>query len=184
VAQAAVLAFEHASGDRRLVGYVAGMDTSAPRLNALKDWLKERLPEHMVPSTLVLLDRLPLTPNGKVDRRALPAPEDRPGSAEYSPPKTLTESTLASIWSEVLRCERIGTTDNFFELGGHSLMAARVVARVREVMSVELALRELFEAPTLEGLARCIDGLRWARDNQDVLAADLQAQGAIEEGGV
>jgi pristinamycin I synthase-3/4 len=184
VAQVAVLAFEHASGDRRLVGYVAGMDTSAPRLNALKDWLKERLPEHMVPSTLVLLDRLPLTPNGKVDRRALLAPEDRPGSAEYSPPKTLTESTLASIWSEVLRCERIGTTDNFFELGGHSLMAARVVARVREVMSVELALRELFEAPTLEGLARCIDGLRWARDNQDVLAADLQMQGAIEEGGV
>src|SRR5262249_24500939 len=109
---------------------------------------------------LVILDALPLTANGKVDRRALPAPEGRPEVGAYVAPRNATEEALAAIWCEVLRLDRVGIEDNFFELGGHSLVAARVVARVRDVFEVELALRALFDAPTVRGLAERIEEAR------------------------
>jgi len=126
----------------------------------LREKLQGRLPDYMVPSAFVILDALPLTANGKVDRKALPAPEGRPEIGAYVAPRTPTEEALASIWCEVLRLDRVGIEDNFFELGGHSLIATRVVARVRDVLGVELALRTLFEAPTVRGLADRLDEVR------------------------
>src|SRR6185295_15477995 len=113
-----------------------------------------RLPEYMVPAAYVWLAELPLTPNGKVDRRALPQPGDSQlPSRSYVAPRHAAEELLAQIWRELLRVERVGVTDNFFELGGHSLLATQVVSRVRQVFAQEVALRTLFEAPTIGELA-------------------------------
>ncbi|MEW5927424.1 MAG: non-ribosomal peptide synthase/polyketide synthase, partial [Gemmatimonadota bacterium] len=121
-------------------------------LPELRAWLGERLPEHMVPGALVMLDALPLTPNGKVDRRALPAPEAAPDGA-YRAPRTAVEEVLGAVWAEVLGVERVGVDEVFFELGGHSLLATRVVARIRERLGVEVPLRAIFDSPTVAALA-------------------------------
>ncbi|MCB1032516.1 MAG: amino acid adenylation domain-containing protein, partial [Acidobacteria bacterium] len=132
VREVVVVPKEDPSGGRRLVAYwVAEAEAEAPE-GSLKTWLRERLPEHLVPSVLVRLEALPLTANGKVDRRALPDPEgDRSGvAATYTAPRTPVEELLAAIWSELLGVERVGLDDDFFELGGHSLLATQVVSRV------------------------------------------------------
>src|SRR6185436_15896744 len=125
----------------------------------LRAWLGERLPAYMVPSAFVLMDHLPLTPNGKVDRRALPPPEAG-SDEEFVAPRSPVEEALARIWAELLRLDRVGVRDDFFELGGHSLLASRMVARAREEFGVEVPLRGLFEAPTVEGLARLVLNLQ------------------------
>ncbi len=144
------------SGDKRLVAYVVadGLDVVA-----LRESLKLRLPEHMVPSAIAVLDALPLTPNGKVDRNALPSPDASLSAParEYVAPRTHVEVQLATLWAELLHVERIGMHDDFFELGGHSLLATQVVSRVRAAFGVELALRDLFVKPTVEALAQRID---------------------------
>jgi len=131
---------------------------------ALRGFLKERLPEYMVPSAFVTLDALPLTPNGKVDRRALPAPETGRHAldAVYVAPGSPVEEALVGIWAEVLGVDRIGIHDNFFELGGHSLLATQVMSRVRDALTVEVPVRDLFEMPTVAGLAERIETFRWA----------------------
>ena len=161
VREAVVTAREDGPGGRRLVAYVvpaAGEEVGAAEL---REHLRERLPEHMVPGAFVTLERLPLNANGKVDRRALPAPEHGAGT-EYVAPRTLTEEVLSGIWAEVLGVERVGAEDNFFERGGHSLLATQVVARVRQAFGIELPLRTLFEAPTVAALVGRIDVLRGA----------------------
>jgi amino acid adenylation domain-containing protein len=158
VRECVVVAREDVSGARRLVAYVAD---SALEPAALRDFLSVRLPDYMVPSAFVVLEMLPLTPNGKVDRKALPTAEsDR--AAEDGPlaPFGPIEELLAGIWSDVLGLERFGRHESFFALGGHSLLATRVVSRLREVLGIELPLRRLFEAPTLEGLAREVEATR------------------------
>ena len=131
----------------------------------LRSYIKERLPEYMVPWGFVRLPALPLTPNGKVDRQHLPKPEaGRPELEQaYTAPQTKVEEQLAAIWAEVLSVERVGIHDNFFELGGHSLMATRVVSRVKRGLDVEVPLRSLFETPTIIGLAARIQSLREAK---------------------
>jgi acyl-CoA synthetase (AMP-forming)/AMP-acid ligase II len=143
------------SGDRRLAAWVVLNPKSKienPK-SALSAWLREKLPEPMVPAVFVVLDRLPLTPTGKVDRKALPAPERGAGTSSYVAPGDAVEVMLAEIWREVLRLDRVGVHDNFFALGGHSLLTTQVVTRVREKLRIDLPLRHIFEAPTLRELA-------------------------------
>ncbi|HEX2077520.1 MAG TPA: amino acid adenylation domain-containing protein [Longimicrobium sp.] len=165
VKECVVIAREDVPGDKRLVGYVVpreGYEVSGP---ALRSFLRERLPEHMVPAAFVALEKLPLTINGKTDRKALPAPEGgkRDVAANYVAPATSTEEAMAAIWAEVLRLERVGTQDAFFELGGHSLMVTQVLSRVRSRLGVELAVRDFFVTPTVQGLAAKVDEVLLAR---------------------
>ncbi|MCM3904257.1 MAG: amino acid adenylation domain-containing protein [Pyrinomonadaceae bacterium] len=157
VREAAVILREDIPGDKRLVAYLVTNDP-VPSTAELRSHLKDRLPEYMVPSTFVLLDALPLTPNGKLDRRALPIPDGGSldtGAAHLA--RTPIEEVVSGIWSQVLGREQVGVTENFFELGGHSLLATQVMSRVREAFGVEVALRRLFEEPTVRGLAASIE---------------------------
>jgi acyl carrier protein len=124
----------------------------------VRHFLKEKLPDYMLPSAFVVLDCLPMTPNGKLDRRALRAPETgRPDlPVAFAVPRTALEVQLAAIWAEVLRLQQVGIHDNFFELGGHSLLATQVISRIRNTFHVEVPLRRLFEAPTVASLARLL----------------------------
>ena len=148
---------ENPQSERRLVAYVVVNDP-APSINDLRNFLKAKLPEYMIPSAFVFLESLPLTPNGKVDRKALPVPDQaRPElEAIFVRPRNPVEEMLAEIWAEVLKVERIGIHDNFFDLGGHSLLATQVVSRMRRALQVEIPLRALFETPTVAGLAERI----------------------------
>ncbi|MEU1799644.1 amino acid adenylation domain-containing protein [Streptomyces sp. NPDC019937] len=141
-------------GPRRLVGYVvpAGPGEAAPE--ALRAFLAERLPEHMVPAALVTLDRLPTLPNGKVDRRSLPdVPPSPAADGPRTPPRTATERALAGIWAEVLGADRVGVDEDFFTLGGDSVLAMRAVARTRSALGAELSVRILLERRTIAALA-------------------------------
>ncbi|MER5483258.1 amino acid adenylation domain-containing protein [Streptomyces sp. NPDC002812] len=165
LSEVAVIAREDQAGDKRLVGYVvpeAGQDTgsagsagsavSAIDTEALRAHAAGLLPEYMVPSALVVLDRLPLTTNGKLDRRALPAPE-LPSTGAGRAPRTPREEVLCGLFADVLGVPVVGVDDNFFELGGHSLLATRLASRIRSVLGVELVVRTVFEAPTVAALA-------------------------------
>ena len=155
VKQAVVLARLDERGEKRLLGYVVARDANLTT-DTLRTYLKEQLPEYMVPAALMLLPKLPLNANGKIDRQALPEPEQVQTKA-YVAPRTPTEELVASIWAEVLRRDRVSTEDNFFDLGGHSLMATQIVSRIREKFHVELAMRILFEKPTISGLAQAVE---------------------------
>jgi acyl carrier protein len=132
-------------------------EEDAPKTSGLRGLLKTKMPDYMVPSAFVILDRFPLSPNGKVDRKTLPKPDFEPAAAPSEPPKTPTEIALAGIWSEVLGVKQIGRCDNFFDLGGHSLLAIRIISRIRSVFQIELALPSLFQNPTLKGVAAAVD---------------------------
>ena len=158
--------------ENRLVAYVVVDPTDRtdptdpsdlPHKTALRAWLQERLPAYMVPSFFTVLPALPLTPTGKVDRKALAQLRLERTSAASVAPRTPTEELLAGIFAGVLKLEQVGVTDSFFELGGHSLLAAQVVARIRTVLGVELPVRTVFEAPTVEGLAAAVAGGSWHR---------------------
>ena len=155
IQQAVVLAREDTSGDCRLMAYAVNPAGLNPSAQDLRRFLQQKLPEYMVPSTFVFLDSLPLTANGKLDRRALPAPDQsRPELDEtFIAPTTPVEGILANIWAEVLRLDKVGVHDNFFELGGHSLLATQIVSRIRSTFSIDLALRSLFESPTVAEMA-------------------------------
>jgi amino acid adenylation domain-containing protein len=157
VRECVVVAREEQPGDKRLVAYAVAREGQALEEPVLAGFLEKRLPEYMVPSIFVVLKELPLTSNGKVDRKALPAPVRARADAHHVAPRTATELRLAAIWAELLKVERVGAQDDFFELGGHSLLATQVVARVHGTFGVELAVIDLFEAPTLEKLAARID---------------------------
>ncbi len=156
---------EGAAGEVTLVAYVvaavpgyATAHSERPSAERLHDWLAGRLPDHMVPAHFLLLDSLPLNANGKLDRRALPLPSETGGASVASvAPSTATEMALATIWMETLKREGVGIRENFFDLGGHSLLAIRVLGKVSREFGVRLALRTLFETPTIEALAQRID---------------------------
>jgi amino acid adenylation domain-containing protein/non-ribosomal peptide synthase protein (TIGR01720 family) len=148
-----VIAREDTPGDKRLVAYIVPQPKTTPKVSELRSFLKERLPDYMVPGAIAFLDALPLTPNGKIDRRALPQPEARTGiETEIVLPRTPIEEKLAAIWTQVLRIEQIGIYDNFFELGGDSILSIQIVSRAK-MAGIELTVRQLFANPTIAQLA-------------------------------
>jgi hypothetical protein len=162
VEEAVVIVREDVPGDKRLVAYVVARNESNPTFSELRSFLKEKLPDYMIPTALVFLDLLPLTANGKVDRRVLPRPDlehFRP-ETKFVAPHTPVEKVLAKIWNELLGLERVGVHDNFFELGGHSLLATQVMSRARESFEMELPLPRFFETPTIAGLTELIETIR------------------------
>ncbi|MEI2429486.1 non-ribosomal peptide synthase/polyketide synthase [Lysobacter yananisis] len=154
VREAVVLAREGAGGDKQLFAYVA-LAQLLPA-EALKEHLRARLPDYMVPAQFVILDALPLSANGKADRKALLALEVQAEGAAYRAPVGRIELALARIWQELLQVERVGRDDAFFDLGGHSLLAARVIARLRRELKVEVNIAELFAFPVFEDFARAV----------------------------
>ncbi|MEH2268243.1 MAG: amino acid adenylation domain-containing protein [Nostoc sp.] len=144
-------------GQKQLVAYIVPQKEMIPTTGELRQFLKAKLPDYMVPSAFVILEALPLTPSGKVDRRALPAPDLGIEIADkFVAPRNPIEEALALIWSQVLRLEKIGIHNNFFELGGHSLLATQVISRLPEALGISLPLRSLFESPTVAQLSEVI----------------------------
>jgi acyl carrier protein len=173
-------AAEDESNDTRLVAYIVANEDQTPRVSELRKFLRERLPEQMVPSAFVFLPAFPLTPVGKVDRRALPMPNHAAEELEPTsvPPRTPFEEELARIWAEVLGPKSVGIHDNFFDLGGHSLLATQVISRVRGAFQVDLPLLALFENPTVAGLAAQITRIRSSvatPEETDAALANLQS---------
>jgi aspartate racemase len=161
VREAVVVAREDDPGQKRLVAYVVGKE-GMPGSSDLRGYLKQKLPEYMVPSAFLFLDALPLTPNGKVDRRALPAPEGRPELEEgYVAPRTPTEEVLSRIWAQVLGLDRVGVHDNFFDLGGHSLLAVRLFSQIEKSFDRHLPLAAIFQGPTVAQLASLLQDEGW-----------------------
>ncbi|MDZ7959081.1 MAG: amino acid adenylation domain-containing protein [Aulosira sp. DedQUE10] len=159
VREAVVVAREDA-GEKRLVAYLVSNDRGLENSNFsnCRSFLKERLPDYMLPSSFVMLEALPLTPNGKVNRQALPAPEQvRLQTHPLKTPSTPVEEVIAGTWAQILSVEQVNIDDNFFELGGHSLLATQVVSQLRAAFSIDLSLRSLFEYPTVTALAEHIE---------------------------
>ncbi|MFG3216100.1 amino acid adenylation domain-containing protein, partial [Streptomyces tendae] len=162
VAQAAVLVREARPGDRRLVAYLIPA-AEAVETAEVRAHLAAHLPDYMVPSAFVSLDSFPLTPNGKLDRRALPAPDYDQGTSEGRAPRTPREDILCTLFAEVLGVGSVTIDDDFFALGGHSLLATKLVSRIRTVLDTEIAVRRLFEAPTVAELAAVLDNATGTR---------------------
>jgi amino acid adenylation domain-containing protein len=182
VRESVVVAREDNPGDKRLVAY-AVLHKESAHTGDLRCFLKEKLPEYMIPSAFVILDALPLTPSGKVDRKALPKPDfERPSTEDfYVAPRTPLEEVLAGIWSDVLGLKEVGIHDNFFESGGHSLLATQVMSRLRKVFEVEIPLRILFESPTVEALAFALLQREGEREKLEQRAALLLSVAELSE---
>ena len=149
-------------GNNLIAAYIVPREGQEVTSHQLREYLRESLPEYMVPSAFVLLEEFPLTPNGKIDQRALPDPLTHriDLQREYLPPKTPTEEVLAQIFGKILNITKIGINDHFFELGGHSLLATQLISRIRDALGVDLPLKILFEHPVLSELARAVDQLK------------------------
>ena len=161
VAQVAVIAREEAGTGKQLVAYIVPAAVTHHDLHEVRRYLRERLPDYMMPIAFVELERLPLTPNGKLDRKALPAPDFHQGTRRG--PRSPQEEILCSVFAQVLGRDRVSIDDNFFELGGHSLLATRVTSQIRSLLGVEVAVRVLFEASTVAELAERMQGADKAR---------------------
>ena len=182
VAQAAVIVREEQQAKRRLVGYVVRNENgqkSSGRI--LREYLRSRLPEYMVPWPILELERLPLTPNGKLDRRALAriVPEQR-DERTYVAPRTPYEEVLAKIWAELLQVKQVGIHDNFFEIGGHSLLTLQLTSRIRLAFAIELPVSALFKAPTVARMAEHIESVKGQEQSQpsSILVA-IQPNGSL-----
>jgi len=159
VRECVVLAREDSPGDKRLAAYVVLNPEKPADAGDFRRFLEGKLPEYMIPPAFVTLEAMPLTPNGKINKRALPVPQqaDVKTVTEFAAPTTPTEETLAQIWREVLKVDRVGVRDNFFELGGHSLLVTQVMSRVQTTFQVDMTMRQFFEAPTIASLAAVIE---------------------------
>jgi surfactin family lipopeptide synthetase C len=188
VREALVVAVEDEKQDKRLVAYLVAKEPAPPSVSELRAFLKKKLPEYMVPSTFVILERFPLTSNGKVDREALPAPEVNQIEIEsYAAPTTDSELAMCRIWCEMLNLRHVGVRDNFFDLGGHSLAAIRVIGRINQMLNVELSMRDVFNNPTIEALAAMVDQEKsmealLRREIEDLTDAEVEAEFSARAG--
>ncbi|NEP32739.1 non-ribosomal peptide synthetase [Moorena sp. SIO3B2] len=171
IGEAVLVVREELPGDKRLVAYLVPSD-QRPVLSEIREWIKEKLPDYMLPSAFVVLEKLPLTPNGKVDRKALPAPaKTRPDlDVPWVAPRNGVEEKLVSIWSEILGFEEIGIHDNLFDLGGHSLIATQIITRIWDIFQVKLLLHNLFEATTIAQLSQIIQQAQTSQEESQLLA--------------
>ncbi|UCH92358.1 MAG: amino acid adenylation domain-containing protein [Candidatus Aminicenantes bacterium] len=157
VKEAVVINREHASGDKYLCAYIVSdhvEDTGEELiLSKLKEYLSEILPDYMIPSYFVMLEKIPLTPNGKLNKKLLPEPKASAMTTDYTAPRDGVEKKLVRLWQDVLAVEKIGLDDNFFHLGGHSLKAVMLVSKIHKALSLRVALTEIFKTPTVRGLS-------------------------------
>jgi acyl carrier protein len=154
----AIVILRHDGGRERLVGYVISSKLRPGNTTEITEFLKQRLPDYMVPAPIVVMRAFPTTPNGKVDRAALPVPEEAEGANRIViAPQTFVEIELAKIWASLLKIEELSVHDDFFDLGGHSLLATQVVSRIRKTFEKEIPLRSIFDAPTVAKLAVVIE---------------------------
>jgi amino acid adenylation domain-containing protein len=183
VRETVVIARENHRGDKGLAAYVVPNQETKITTSDLRNFLKEKLPDYMIPFAFVVLDSLPLTPNGKVDRKALPEPDSgRPELDDsFISARTPLEEVLAGIWREVLGRNQVGVHDNFFDLGGHSLLATQVISRLRKVFEVEIPLRILFESATVEKLAFALLQREGEREKLKMRAALLLKVAELSE---
>jgi acyl-coenzyme A synthetase/AMP-(fatty) acid ligase/acyl carrier protein len=144
-----------ATAEPAIVAYFAPKNGVTPEASELRRFLREKLPEYMVPSAFVALEKFPLSPNGKVDRRALPVPAQQRADAgpQHTAPRNAIEKTLGEIWSSVLHLDQVGVNDNFFDLGGHSLLMVQLHARICEALKTDLSIIKLFQYPNIRALA-------------------------------
>jgi len=177
VKQAAVIAFDDKSGDKRLAAYVVGN----VRSEQLREHLTQELPDYMIPSSFVALDSLPLTANGKLDVRALPAPDAQPAAHVLIAPRTPEEEKLAEIWRQVLKLDQVGITDDFFNLGGHSLLATQIISRIRSQFRVQMPLQVFLQNPTITALAPQLLNFPTVETEQEEMARLLQELEGISE---
>jgi non-ribosomal peptide synthetase component F len=159
VREAAVILREDTPGDQRLVGYVRSVNGEEVPADTLKAWLRQQLPEFMVPSGFVNMAELPLTPNGKLDRKALPAPQlAETASENFVAPASDAEAAISEIWQRALGVSKVGTRDNFFDIGGHSLLVVQVLKDMREKFPKPIQMTDLFRHTTIEALAKFVSG--------------------------
>lgn len=177
IQQTVVIARVDNPENQRLVAYIVPHPEQTPTTDELRHFLKQKLPEYMVPSAFVLLDTLPLTPNGKIDRRALPAPDSTRLDSEntYVAPRDQLEFQLTKIWEQVLGIQPIGVRDNFFELGGHSILAVKLFWQIEKTFSKNLPLAILFQSGTVEALAKII-----SQEEKDI-ARDLALVNTLDQ---
>jgi amino acid adenylation domain-containing protein len=162
-------------GEKRLVAYVVLGGEPGCTTGELRDYLRQKLPDYMVPVAWVVLPALPLNPNGKLDRKGLPAPEaEAYTQRHYEAPQGEMETRLAALWAEVLKVDRVGRHDNFFELGGHSLLATQLISRIRGALGIDVPLRSLFERPTVARFLEYVEATQWTsvESTSSVMALD------------
>ncbi len=172
VRHAVVILREDEPGKKYLAAYITLNENSELNQNTLNSFLKERLPDYMVPATMTVLEQFPLTSNGKIDRKKLPQPEAPANTAEKVAPRTPVEELLVSLCQSILNVEQVGVNDNFFDLGGHSLLATQMMSRIRSAFEVELPLKDFFENPVISDLALKIETLR--QTDQSLLPPPIQ----------
>lgn len=167
-----------ANGDVRLIAHIVAKPGSRSSASELREFLKSRLPGHAIPSAFLFLEQVPLNAHGKIDRSALlaPAQQDTSGPDAAVPARRFTEKVLSDIWIDLLKVESLGVTDNFFDLGGHSLLAGQALARVARALGVSLPIKTVFEAPTIEELARRVDEAAAAKPHKSAATAPLLAK--------
>ena len=176
IRDAVVLVREDQPGEKRLVAYAVARPNSSTTPEQLRKVLTEKLPAYMVPAAIVMMESFPLTPNGKIDRRILPKPEHRSEAPEAEPPHSFLENRLRRIWEEVLDCKSVGVHDNFFELGGHSLLAVKLFSQVEKHFGQKVPLQTLFQAPTIERLAKTMQEKGWSPAGSSLV--QIKAEGS------
>ena len=171
VKEGVVVVNEDIPGNKRLVAYVVSDRVCRLTQNDLRNYLKQILPDYLIPSAFVILEALPMTANGKVDRAALTIPREACEEASAQvPPRTPAEELVARIWGLILGVEQVGVYSNFFDLGGHSLLATQIIHRLREIFRKDLPLRALFEMPTVNGMVDVLSQMWGGREIVEEIA--------------
>ena len=184
VSQCLVIMREERTRGKRLIAYIVSQSETITSASDIRKFLKQRLPDYMIPDAVVFLDALPLTPNGKVDRLALPHPEQAETRENFVAPRNPIEQILAMAWAEVLGLSEVGVHDNFFELGGHSLLTMKLMFRICDIFRVNLPLQTLFDAPTVAEFAdilNAIRGVNAAEKLAHIGAIDIEAETQLDE---